>query len=155
MIIKILPEKTGLPSAIPIEYKSVITDTLECAEVYANILLTIAPKYLKKLLCSDEFFFKIRNRSCMHSFMFHKITPKEVSNCICKIKPYPAQGIDGIFHKFVKLARSILSPYLAKLLNKYSLPDKKNSLIKTTYVDLLPLWFQGKQFCRISYCIIS
>ena len=54
----------------------------------------------------------------MHSFVLHKITPEEVSNCISNIKPYSAPGMDGIPPKIVKLARCILFPYLAELFNK-------------------------------------
>ena len=72
----------------------------------------------QKLPCSDAFSLKIHSQSCMHSFMLHEITPEEVSNCISNIIPYSAPGMDGIPPKCVKLARYILSPYLAKLFNK-------------------------------------
>ena len=49
--------------------------------------------------------------------MLPEITPEEVSNCIFDIKLYSTSVMDGIPPKFVKLARCILSPYLAKLFN--------------------------------------
>ena len=55
----------------------------------------------------------------MHSFMLYEITPGEGSYSIFNIKPYSVPGVDGIPPKFVKLARCILFPYLAKLFNKY------------------------------------
>ena len=83
----------------------------------------------------------------MHSFMLHEITPEEISNCISIIKPYYAPGMDRKPPKFVKLARCILSPYLAKLFTKcieqeifprdfkvaYVIPIPKNSSPK--YLD--------------------
>ena len=54
----------------------------------------------------------------MYAFFYALRTPEEVSNCISNIKPNSVPGIDVIPPKFVKLARCIFSPYLAKLFNK-------------------------------------
>ena len=72
--------------------------------------------------------------------MLQEITPVEVSNCISNIKPYSAPGMDGISPKFVKLAKCILSPYLAKLFNKCIEQEIFPRNFKVTYVipiDLL------------------
>ena len=50
--------------------------------------------------------------------MLHEITPEEVNNCNSNTKLYSVPGMDGIPPKFDKLARCILSPYLAKLFYK-------------------------------------
>ena len=74
----------------------------------------------------------------MHSFMLHEITPEEVSNCISNIIPYSAPGMDGIPPKFVKLARYILSPYLAKLFNKCIEQEIFPRDFKVAYVIPIP-----------------
>ena len=84
------------------------TDLLKFAESLCEYFANIGTKMSQKLPCSDAFSFKIRRKSCMHSFMLHEITPEEVSNCIFNFKPYSATGMDGIPPEFVKLARCIL-----------------------------------------------
>ena len=74
----------------------------------------------------------------MHSLMLHETTPEEVSNCISNIKPYSAPGVDGIPLKFVKLARCIISPYLAKLFNKYIEQEIFPRDFKIAYVIPIP-----------------
>ena len=115
---KILLKKTLLPSAITNKDESVRTDTLKLAKSLCEYFANIGTKMSQKLSCSDAFSLKTHSKTCMHSFMLHEITPEEVSNRISKIKPYSAPGMDGIPPKFVKLARCILSSYLAKLFNK-------------------------------------
>ena len=110
--------KTVLPSAITIKDESVISDTLKFAKSLCKYLANIGSKLSLKLLCSDTFSCKIHRKSCMHFFMPHEITQEEVSNCISNIKPYFVQVMDKIPPKFVKLAKCILSPYLAKLFSK-------------------------------------
>ena len=98
----------------------------------------------QKLPCSDAFSFKIHSQSCMHSFMLYEITPEEVNNCITNIKPYSAPGMDGIPPKFVKLARCILSPYLAKLFNKCIEQEIFPRDFKVAYVISIPKTFSPK-----------
>ena len=74
----------------------------------------------------------------MHSFMLHEITPEEVSNCISNIKLYSAPGIAPSPPKFVKLARCILSPYLAKLFNKCIEQEIFPRNFKVAYVIPIP-----------------
>ena len=80
------------------------TDTLKFSKSLCEYFANIGSKISQKLPCSDAFSFKIYSKSCMHSFMLHEITPKEVSNCISNIKPYYSPGMDGIPPKFDKLA---------------------------------------------------
>ena len=70
--------------------------------------------------------------------MLPEITPEEVSNCIFDIKLYCALGMDGISPKFVKLARCILSPYLAKLFNKCIEQEIFSRDFKIAYVIPIP-----------------
>ena len=44
---------------------------------------------------------KIYNKSCLLSFVLHKISENEVSACTNNIKSNLASGIDGISSKFV------------------------------------------------------
>ena len=63
---------------------------------------------------------------------------REVSNCIFNIKPYFAPGMDRITPNFVKLARCILSPYLAKLFNKCIEQEFFPRDFKVAYVIPIP-----------------
>ena len=54
----------------------------------------------------------------MQSFVMDEISVQDVSNSIDNIKSHSAPGVDGIFPKFMKLAKPILFPYLASLFNK-------------------------------------
>ena len=137
MIIKILPKKTVLPSAITIEDESVWTDSLKFAKSLCEYFANIGTKMLQKLLCSDSFSYKIHSKSCMHSLMFLEITPEEVSNCISIIKPYSAPAMDGIPPKFVELVRCILFPYLAKLINNCREQEIFPRDFKVAYVILI------------------
>ena len=47
-----------------------------------------------------------------------EITAQDVSDSIDTIKPHSAPGVDGIFPKFIKLAKPVLSPHPASLFNK-------------------------------------
>ena len=69
-------------------------------------------------LPSSKFSFKIYNKSCLQSFVLQEITTEDVSKAIDSIKSHSVPGKDEISPKFVKLAKCILSPYLANLFNK-------------------------------------
>ena len=61
----------------------------------------------------------------MKSFVLQDIFKKEVSDAIASIKSSSAPGIDEITPKFVKIAKGILSPILAKLFTKCTVYIKK------------------------------
>lgn len=60
----------------------------------------------------------IYSKSCTQSFVMHEIIEEEVIDCINNIKSHSAPGLDGISPKFVKMAKTIVAPYLTKLFNK-------------------------------------
>ena len=72
----------------------------------------------KNLPSSNSFFFKTYSKSCMQSLVMDKITAQDVNNSIDSIKSHSAPGVNGISPKFIKLAKLMLSPYLASLFNK-------------------------------------
>ena len=113
------------------------TDTLKFAESLCGYFANIGTKMSQKLPCSDAFSFKIHSQLCMHSFMLHEITPEEV-NFFPILNPYSAPGVDGIPPKFVKLARFILFPYLAKLFNKCIEQEIFPCNFKVAYVIPIP-----------------
>ena len=81
------------------------------------------------------------------------ITPEEVSTCISNIKLYSAPGMNGIPPKFVKLARCIFSPYLAKLFNKCIKQEFFPRDFKEAYVIPIPKTsfpISLDEFCLIS-----
>ena len=64
----------------------------------------------KNISNEKNFIFKIRDKSCFQSFALQEIDEKEVNLCINNIKVNSAPGSDGILFKFVKLAKTILTP---------------------------------------------
>ena len=72
----------------------------------------------KNLPSSNPTYFKIHCKSCMQSFVMDEISEQDVSNSIDNFKPHSAPGVDGISPKLIKLAKPILSPYLASLFHK-------------------------------------
>ena len=62
--------------------------------------------------------FKIHDKSCLQSFAFQEIDEEEVNFYINKIKVNSTPGSDGIPPRFVKLAKTILTPLLTKISNK-------------------------------------
>ena len=59
--------------------------------------------------------FKIHDESCLQSFAFQEINKEEANFCINNIKVNSAPGLDGILPRFVKLAKTILTPLLTKI----------------------------------------
>ena len=85
--------------------------------------------------------------------MRQEITTKDVSNVIDSIKYHSAPDKDDISPKFVKLAKCILSPYLADLFNKCIDQDIFPFDLKTAYVTPVPKTSSPKslvEFCSIS-----
>ena len=70
--------------------------------------------------------------------MLQEITTEDVNNAIDSIKFHFAPGKDEISPKFVKLAKCILSPYLANLFNKCIDQDIFPFDFKITYVIPIP-----------------
>ena len=50
--------------------------------------------------------------------MLEEILSEDVSDCINKLKPYTAPGLDQISPKFVKLSKFVLAPLLARSFSK-------------------------------------
>ena len=61
---------------------------------------------------------KIYSQRCLQSCVLYEITEDEVSGSIDCIKVHSSQGFDQIPAKFLKLAKCVLTPIFAKLLNK-------------------------------------
>ena len=81
---------------------------------FANIGTIIS----KNLPFSKGSSFKIHHSSCVQSFMLEEILSEDVNDCIDKLKPYTAPGLDQISPKFVKLSKCVLAPLLARLFNR-------------------------------------
>ena len=109
--------KPNLPPVIPVENEIVRTDSLKFLECLCKFFTNIG-RNMSNNLPFSKFSFKIYNISCLQSFMLQEITTEDVSNAIDSIKSHSAPGKDEISPKFVKLAKCILSPYLANLFNK-------------------------------------
>ena len=62
--------------------------------------------------------FEIHDRSCLQSFAFQEIDEEEVNFYINNIKVNSTPGSDGIPPRFVKLAKTILTPLLTKIFYK-------------------------------------
>ena len=70
----------------------------------------------------------------LQSFVLQEITTEDVSNVIDSIKSHSAPGKDNTTPKFVKLAKCILSPYLANLFSKCIDPEIFPFNFNTAYV---------------------
>ena len=57
----------------------------------------------------------IHSKSCIQSFVFREITKEEVTRPINAMKAHTTPGLDGISLKFIKLAKLIVAPFLARL----------------------------------------
>ena len=99
--------------------------------------------------------FKIHHKTCMKSFILQDIFKEEVSDAIASIKSSSAPGIDEITPKFVKIAKGILSPILAKLFTKRLHQETFPSDFKVTYVIPIPKASSPNsldEFRPISHC---
>ena len=92
----------------------------------------------KNLPHTNSSSFKIHHKTCMKSFIFQDIFKEEVSDAIASIKSSSAPGIDEITPKFVKIAKGILSPILAKLFTKCIHQETFPSDFKVGYVIPIP-----------------
>ena len=68
----------------------------------------------KNILNEKDSVFKIHDKSCLQSFAFQEIDEEEVNFCINDIKVNLVPGLDGIPPRFVKLAKTILTPLFNK-----------------------------------------
>ena len=126
-----------MPPVISVENKIVRTDSLKFLECLCEFFTNIGRNMSNKLPFS-KFSFKIYNKSYLQSFVFKEITTKDVSNASDSIKFHSVPGKDEISPKFVKLAKCILSPYLANLLNKCIVQDIFPFDFKIAYVIPIP-----------------
>ena len=78
--------------------------------------------------------FKIHDKSCLKSFAFLEIDEEEVIFCINNIKVNAAPGSDEIPLRFVKLAKTILTPLLTKIFNKCIQHEIFSNAFKTAQV---------------------
>ena len=83
-------------------------------EYFANIR-TIMPQNLP---FSQSFSIKIHHSFCVQCFVIEEILSEDVSDCVDKLKPCTAPGLDQISPKFVKLSKCVLTPLLARLFNR-------------------------------------
>ena len=115
--------KSNLSAVVSVEDKIVRTDSLkflEClCEFFAN-----AGRNMSNNLPRSKVSFKIYSKSCLQTFVLQEINTEDVNNVIDSIKSHSAPGKNDISPKFVKLAKCILSPYLANLFNKCIDQDK-------------------------------
>ena len=89
----------------------------------------------------------------MKSLILQDIFKEEVSDAIASIKSSSTPGIDEITPKFVKIAKGILSPILAKLFTKCIHQETFPSDFKVAYVISIPKTSSPKsldEFCPIS-----
>ena len=129
--------KSNLPPVIPVENEIVRTDSLKFSECLCEFFTNIG-RNMSNNLPFSKFSFKIYNKSCLQSFVLQEITTEDVSNAIDSIKSHSAPGKDEISPKFVKLAKCILSPYLANLFNKCIDQDIFPFDFKIAYVIPIP-----------------
>ena len=69
---------------------------LNFAKNYANTLQTSVQLCPKNLPFCKGSSFKIHHSSCVQSFMLEEILSEDVNDCIDKLKPYAASGLDQI-----------------------------------------------------------
>ena len=103
-------------------------------DYFANIGATMS----KNIPNKKNLVFKIHNKSCLKSFAFQEIDEEKVNFCINNIKVNSAPGSDGIPPRFVKLAKTILTPLLTKIFNKCIQHEIFPKAFKTAQVILIP-----------------
>ena len=107
------------------------TDSLKFLKYLCEFFTNIGKNISNNLPCPK--FFKIYDKSCLQSFVLQKVTTEDVSNVIDTTKSHSAPGKDDILPKFVKLAKCIISFYLANLFNKCTDQDIFPFDFKTAY----------------------
>ena len=130
--------KGKYPSAITIENETVKTDSQKFLDKLCKYFANIGANMSKNLPCTNSSSFKIHHKTCMKSFILQDIFKEEVSDAIACIKSSSAPGIDEITPKFVKIAKGILSPILAKLFTKCIHQETFPSDFKVAYVIPIP-----------------
>ena len=108
--------KSNLPAVISVENQIVRTDLLKFLKCLCEFFTNFDRNMSNNLPCS-KFFFNLRQ------IMFTIIHTSRnyygrCSNDIDSIKSHSAPGKNDISLKFVKLAKYVLSPYLANLFNE-------------------------------------
>ena len=109
--------KFNLHAVISVRNKIERADSLKFLGCLYEFFTNVGRNMSNNLLCS-KFFFKIYNKSHLQSFELQEIVTENVSNVIDTIKSHFVPSKDNILPKFAKLARCVLSPYLANLFNK-------------------------------------
>ena len=130
--------KDKFPSAITIENETVKTDSQKFLDKLCKYFANIGANMSKNLQHTNTSSFKIHHKTCMKSFILQDIFKEEVSDAIASIKSSSAPGIDEITPKFVKIAKGILSPILAKLFTKCIHQETFPSDFKVAYVIPIP-----------------
>ena len=129
--------KSNLPPVISVENEIVRTDSLKFLKCLCEFFTNIG-RNMSNNLPFSKFSFKIYDKSCLQSFALQEITTEDVNNAIDSIKSHSAPSKDEILLKFVKLAKCILSPYLANSFNKCMDQDIFPFDFKVAYVIPIP-----------------
>ena len=86
--------------------------------VKTNTLQTSVQLCPKICLFPKVLFLKSITRPVFNLLRLKKILSEDASDCIDKLKPYTAPGLDQISPKFVKLSKCVLAPLLPRLFNR-------------------------------------
>ena len=110
--------KSKLPSSMKIDDHTFSTDSQVFLEKMADYFANIGAHMNKEISKPTHSTIKIYSQRCLQSCVLYEITEDEVNGSIDCIKIHSSQEFDQIPAKFLKLAKCVLAPILAKLFNK-------------------------------------
>ena len=111
-------KRSKLPSELSVDNKMINTNSQIFLDKLCDYFANIGATMSKNIPNKKNLVFKIHDKSCLKYFAFQEIDEEEVNFCINNIKVNSAPGSDGIPSRFVKLAKTILTPLLTKNFNK-------------------------------------
>ena len=111
-------QKSKLPSELSVDNEMINTNSKIFLDKLCDYFANIGATMSKNIPNEKDSVFKIHDKSCLQSFAYQDIDEEKVNFCINNIKVSSAPGSDGIPPRFVKLAKTILTPLLTKIFNK-------------------------------------
>ena len=131
-------KKSKLSSELSVVNKMINTNSQIFLDKLCDYFINIEATMSKNTPNEKNLVFKIHDKSCLKTFTFQEIDEEEVNFCINNIKVNSAPGSDGIPPRFVKLAKTILTPLLTKIFSKCIQHEFFPNAFKTAQIIPIP-----------------
>ena len=128
----------NFPTSLMNNKQTCITNSEKFLNQMCKYFATFGLNLSKKFTSNQLSNFKISTASSLQSFMLLDIVKREIARAIDNIKTNFAPGLDGISPKFIKMAKVVSVPVLAKLYNKCLKEECFPDNCKLSYLILIP-----------------